>query len=72
MQNALNANTTHCQSYTDGRKLTPVISTFPFEHGHPERLQFDGLRILLGRGKKRPNLRTSAEISYKQIRFFRR
>lgn len=63
MQNALNANQHILKVALDARKLTPVISTFPFKHGHSEGLQFYCLRILLARWKKRPKLRTS------QLRF---
>lgn len=59
MRNALDAKQHIVKVTLDGRKLTPVISTFPFKHVPSVGLQFDGLRILLALEEKTepPNLR---------------
>ncbi len=71
MRNALNAKQHIVKVTLDGRKLTPVISTFPFKHVPSVGLQFDGLRILLALEEKTepPNLRCD---SVQTDLFFRR
>jgi len=51
--------------------LNAVISTFPFKHGHPERLQFDGLKILHALGKIRPNLSCDCEQTETDLLFLK-
>ncbi len=71
MRNALNAKQHIVKVTLDGRKLTPVISTFPFKHVPSVGLQLTAWESC-SRWKRRPNLRTSDAIPYKQICFFRR